>query len=107
MATTLQEYVGAPSDDAAFVAECEAQAGELVARYLVGPGGDPATASDVVADAEVYARVLLEVGSELYARRGAPSGITSGPTEGDPVRLARDPMSGVYPILDRYMVRGL
>lgn len=99
-ATDLQEYVNAnPGEDEAFVAECWEQAQALVDAF--------------VRNAKVPKPVLklayLQVGSELYHRRNAPSGIGQFATlDGGPVapRLARDPLTPVYPVLRRYVGGG-
>ncbi|MFC4037543.1 hypothetical protein ACFO1B_03825 [Dactylosporangium siamense] len=44
--------------------------------------------------------------SELYARRNAPSGIAQWTPDGQPVRLARDPMTSVKPLLQPYRSLG-
>lgn len=94
----LQAYVGAGAADAAFVASCWTEADALVTEY-VGTADVPA---------EVASRAALEVGAELFHRRQSPGGITQfatvdGPS---PVRMARDPMLGAYPLLDPYLPGG-
>lgn len=98
----LAAYVGAESDPAVysgFTADCWDRADELVCAYV---GSAPVPAP-------VLALARLNVGAELYARRNAPSGIAQFATPGDaaPLRLARDPMAGVYPILSRYTGLGV
>ena len=61
----------------------------LVTRY-VGSG---------VVPAEVLDSAILEVGSELFNRVNAPSGIMSLMADGVPVRTNRDPMTRAYPLL--------
>jgi hypothetical protein len=87
----LRQYVGAPVSDDAFVTTCLAESTALVQRFV-----GTATVPESVLD-----RAALEVGSELFHRRQAPSGIaqfatTDGPS---PIRLARDPMVAAYPLL--------
>ena len=54
----------------------------------------------------VLKRCYLEVGSELFNRRNAPMGVSQYATyDGAPINTARDPLVGVYPLLNRYMVR--
>jgi hypothetical protein len=94
----LKDYVGASSNDDAFVEDCWNEAVELVAS--------------VVGDADVPSKVLnrayLEAGSELYHRRSAPNGIAQFQTfDGAAIRVARDPLIGVYPILQRYLGMGI
>lgn len=99
-ATDLQAYVNATSaSDADFVADCWSQADALVNAYI----GEHEVPDNVLK------RACLEVGAELFHRRQAPGGITQfatidGPS---PVRMARDPMLGAYPLLDRFLPGGL
>lgn len=97
-ATDLQEYVGAPETDAAFIEQCWDEATALVTQFI-GAETIPVAIID---------RATLEVGSELYHRRQAPNGIAQfASMDGSPIRVARDPMLGAYPLLQRYMVLGL
>lgn len=82
-----------------------ADAVELVAEYLRMPtalvgqpsaGGCPERIRDLA---------VKTLGSELWARRNAPGGITQWGSDGQPVRLARDPMVSVRSLLAPY--RGL
>ncbi len=93
--TDLQAYVGAGASDAAFVNDCWFEAEALVGQYV---------GVHVVPD-DALKRACLEVGAELFNRRQAPGGITQFATVDGPapVRLARDPMLGAYPILDRFL----
>lgn len=96
MTADLQEYVGAPAGDP-YVGKCWAQALQLVATYI----------GDAVVPEPVRQRAILEVGSELYHRRSAPNGVAQfAALDGAPVRVARDPMVGAYPILARYVGGG-
>ncbi len=96
-AQALAAYVGASETDP-FVPDCAAQAAVLVATYITG-----FTVPD-----EIVRRAQLEVGSELYHRKNAPNGIAQfADGMGNAVRVARDPMLGAYPLLNRYVVTGL
>lgn len=96
--TDLQDYVGASASDKQYLETCLATATALVDTHI----GDAEVPDDV------RESVLLEVGSKLYARRGAPAGFTGGDTVTTPgVLVAKDPMVTVYPILARYVVAGL
>lgn len=118
----LLSYVGGGSVDPEFVRHCWEVAVELVDRYVgiacgaeegcpsfphVGYGhgsyGDYSYGRGQV-PAKVLTLCYVQVGSELFARKDAPSGITSF-ADGmpSPVRLARDPMTSVYPILRRFV----
>lgn len=98
-ADALSDYVRANADDAAFVASCWAQASALVTRH-VGTATVPA---------DVLTGCTLTVGSELYHRRQAPSGIAQFATAGQasPVRLARDPLASVYTVLAPWLGAGI
>lgn len=96
-ATDLQAYVGSPDADAAFVADCWAQAQDLVGAFV----------GEVEVPEAAMKRACLEVGSELYHRRSAPGGISQfASPDGTPMRVARDPMVGAYPILRHYLPGG-
>jgi hypothetical protein len=92
----LKAYVGASSEDDVFVEECWDTALDLVASYIKSSKIPPS----------ILKRSYLEVGSELFQRRNAPLGVSQyAIADGNPVRIARDPLAGVYPLLNRYMVR--
>lgn len=94
----LREFVNATSSDWPLLSACAAEAAELVDAYI-GDGTVPEP---------IRNRAIVEVGSELFHRRNAPGGITQFAAEGtSPVRMARDPMLGAYPILNRYLPAGL
>lgn len=100
--TNLESYVGADPSDSAYVEQCWAEALSLVSAY-VGTI-DPVQAIP----AEIMDRAALEVGSELYHRRQAPNGVAQFSTfDGSPIRVARDPMVGAYPLLQRYIGLGI
>jgi hypothetical protein len=94
--TDLKAYVGASSNDDAYVEECWNTSKDLVASYI----------ASTKVPVGVLKRCYLEVGSELYNRRNAPMGVSQYATyDGAPINTARDPLVGVYPLLNRYMVR--
>jgi hypothetical protein len=94
----LKTYVGAKADSDAYVIACYDEATALVEAFI-GASVVPASAKD---------RAILETGSELFHRKNAPNGLAQyAGFDGTPVRIARDPMVGAYPILSRYMVLGL
>ena len=96
--TDLKSYVGAPDSDDAFVETCYDDASTLVLRFI----GQTYVPSDILT------RATLEVGSELYHRRSAPNGIAQFSTfDGTPIRVARDPMIGAYPLLNRFVGLGV
>lgn len=92
----LKAYVGASEMDDEYVQECWDAARDLIASYV----------QSTKIPSNVLKRCYLEVGSELFHRRSAPMGVSQYATfDGQPVRVARDPLVGVYPLLNRYMVR--
>lgn len=100
--TDLQSYVGAPESDATYVEQCWDEATALVTAYIGTI--DPVSAiPEIIVD-----RATLEAGSELYHRRQAPNGVAQFSTlDGSPIRVARDPLLGVYPLINRYTSLGL
>ncbi len=91
----LLSYVGASSEDAAFVSACWDQAVTLVDQFVAG-----ANVPDDVLD-----RAYLETGSELFHRRSAPNGISQfAAFDGSAIRVARDPMVGAYPLLQGWVL---
>lgn len=95
MSVTLAEfqaYVG--TDETAFPQECLDSGLALVVRYI----GDVATVPAAVKDQATYIAA-----SELFHRRSAPNGISQFATmDGTAVRVARDPLTAVYPLLQPY-----
>ena len=100
----LAQAVGEPVDDA-YVIQCWAQATALVSQYVEG---SIVVTDPVAIPLEIVDRATLECSSELYHRRNAPNGVAQFATfDGPPIRVARDPMVGAYPILNRYLVVNL
>jgi len=96
--TDLKDYVGAPDSDDAFVETCFDNASSMVTVYI----------GETEVPENIFTRAVLEVGSELYHRRSAPNGIAQFSTfDGAPIRVARDPMVGAYPILNRFVGLGV
>ena len=94
----LKAYVGAGTPDDDFVDSCWHEAIALVDAYV----------GDATVDADVLNRAYLECGSELYHRRSAPNGVAQFATldGGSAIRVARDPLVGVYPLVARWMPAG-
>jgi hypothetical protein len=94
----LRHYVGAPSSDDAFL---ERVLGEAEATMTAYAGTTPIPQT-------VWDGCLVQVASELYHRRNAPSGITQFVSmDGTGMRMSLDVMKSVYAILDRWVVRGV
>jgi hypothetical protein len=53
----------------------------------------------------IYDLAVKQLASEVWTRRGAPGGITSWGPDGQPLRLSKDTMVSVKPLLSPY--RGL
>jgi hypothetical protein len=95
MAVTLAEfqaYVG--TDETVFPQECLTAGHALVTRYIGEVEGIPTTIHD---------QAVYIASSELFHRRSAPQGVAQfASMDGTPVRVARDPMIAVYPLLQPY-----
>lgn len=89
----LRSYVNAgrtPADDADLKRALDTGIA-LVAQHLSGVLGVPAS---------VVRQAQLVAASEVSARKNAPMGVSQfATTDGAPVRVNRDPMVMVYPIL--------
>lgn len=98
-AADLLAYVNAnEATDAAFIATCWAEANALVTNFI----------GAAIVPLEVRSRAVLEVGSELFHRRQAPNGVAQfASADGAPVRVARNPMVGAYPLLSPYVGLGI
>ena len=96
----LLNYVGGNQSDRDFAEKCLAQAIMLVNAYCIRTPEVPE---------EILDNAYLQVGSELFHRRNAPSGIAqfSSLDGTSPVRVAKDPMTSVYPILNRWVSSGV
>ena len=59
---------------------------------------------EIVVPTQVHVQAVLITASELFHRRSAPNGIAQfASMDGAPIRVARDPMTSVYPLLQRYV----
>jgi hypothetical protein len=96
MAVTLEEfqaYVG--TDETTFPQECLTAGSALVATYI----GEVVTVPVSLQD-----QAVLITSSELFHRRSAPNGVAQFASfDGAPIRVAKDPMNAVYPLLQRYV----
>lgn len=101
MAVTVAQlagYLGTSPDEPTLPAILST-AQDMVDGYL---GTDGVTACPL----SVYDTAVEQLGSELFARRNSPSGIAQWTPDGQPVRLARDPMTSVKPLLLPYRPLG-
>jgi hypothetical protein len=96
MAVTLEEfqaYVG--TDETVFPQECLTSGLALVTTYIGEIETVPASLQD---------QAVLIASSELFHRRSAPNGVAQfAAFDGAPIRVAKDPMNAVYPLLQRYV----
>lgn len=110
----LKSYVNQLSNsEDAFIETCWNEAKELVGFYVGGEaiteaGATARAAALALVPATVLTRCYLEAGSELFHRKNAPNGITqvATPDGNAGVRVARDPLVGVYPLVAPYMAAG-
>jgi|TARA_R110001606_G_scaffold395444_1_gene567731 hypothetical protein len=90
----LQAYIGT-DETGDFISSCLTSGTALVANYV----GSKTTVPD-----EVHRQGTLICSSEFFHRRSAPQGIAQFATmDGSPVRIAKDPMGAVYPLLYPYV----
>jgi len=97
MSVTLEEfqaYVG--TDETEFPTECLTAGLALVENYIGTVTTVPAAVKD---------QATLMAASELYHRRSAPNGISQFATMDGaaPIRVARDPLASITPILLPYV----
>lgn len=93
----LSSYVGASPAEPTLLGIL-ADSVELIDQYL-------GTAGLVLCPPRTYDLAVKQLGSELWARRNSPGGVAQWTTDGAPIRLARDVMVSVRPLLAPY--RGL
>lgn len=89
-ADDLRAYIG--TDEVSdFIDDCLSAGNALVGNYI----GDIDTVPHAVHD-----QAVLICASELYHRRSAPNGIAQfASMDGSPIRVGKDPMTAVYPLL--------
>ena len=93
----LADYVGT-KETTGFIETCLDGATQMISNY-VGNASVPQATFD---------NCVLTVGSELFHRRSAPNGVTQfAAFDGQAVRVARDPMTSVYPILLQFVGVGI
>jgi hypothetical protein len=87
----FQAYVG--TDEVDFPQECLTAGHALVTRFI-------GTKTVPVA---VHDQATYIASSELFHRRSAPNGVAQFASfDGSPVRVAKDPLNAVYPLLLPY-----
>lgn len=94
----LQAYIGT-EETGDFITGCLNSGTALVEKYI----GAVTTVPSQIKDQGV-----LIVSSELFHRRSAPNGIAQfASMDGQPVRVAKDPMNSVYALLLPYVGYGV
>lgn len=89
----LQAYIGT-TETGEFIEECLDAGKALVSKYI----GEAEVPSHVRYQAE------LICSSEIYHRRSAPNGVAQfASVDGSPIRIGKDPMAAVYPLLMPYV----
>lgn len=90
----FKAYVG--TDEASdFVEQCLDAGKQLVNAYI-------GEIEDV--PHEVHIQAILICASEFFHRRSAPNGVAQFASfDGSPIRVAKDPMNAVYPLLQRFV----
>lgn len=98
-AADLRRYVNASAADDDFLSDLVDAATALVDTYT----------GETTIPAAVVQQAYLETGAKLYQRRNAPMGdYGEAGGYGGQMRLApKDPMITAYPLLNRYMVKGI
>jgi hypothetical protein len=92
--TDLQNYIGT-DETGDFIESCLSAGNAQVGNYI----GDITTVP-----AEIHNQAILICASELFHRRSAPNGIAQfASMDGQPMRMGKDPMSAVYPLLQPYV----
>ena len=90
----LQAYIGT-DETGDFINSCLTAGENLVDNYV-------GTIATVPTD--IYDQGVLICASELFHRRSAPNGIAQfASMDGSPIRVGKDPMTAVYPLLLPYV----
>jgi hypothetical protein len=93
----LQAYIGT-EETGEFISSCLNAGHALVDRYQ----------GEAEVPDQIHVQSVLITASELFHRRSAPQGIAQfASMDGTPVRVARDPMIAVYPLLQPYTGYGV
>lgn len=94
----LQAYIGT-EETGDFIESCLSAGNALVGNYI----GEVDTVPN-----EVHRQAILICASEIFHRRSAPNGIAQfASMDGSPIRVAKDPMGAVYPLLLPYVGFGV
>lgn len=98
-ADMVADYIGA-SSSSLFIRDCLEEAEAITGNYL------GKQAKNI--PSHVLRRALILCASELHLRRSAPGGIISDfdDIDASPMRLNRDPLTPVYPLIKPFMLGG-
>jgi len=90
----FRQYVGT-DETGDFVESCLEAGTALVEQHVGGI---------LTVPADVLKQSILICSSELFHRRSAPNGVAQFASfDGAPIRVAKDPMNAVYPLLQKYV----
>ena len=90
----LQAYIGT-DETGDCINSCQTPGEKRVVIYI----GTEETVPE-----QVHDQAVLIVASELFHRRSAPNGIAQfASMDGSPIRVGKDPMTAVYPLLLPYV----
>lgn len=93
----FKAYVGT-DEDSDFVERCLDAGHTLVDRYQ----------GQSVVPNDVHRQAIFICASEIFHRRSAPNGVAQFASfDGSPIRVAKDPMNAVYPLLMPYTGYGV
>lgn len=93
----FKEYIGT-TDESDFIEQSLDAGHALVDNYQ----------GDATVPADLHKICIFQCASEIYHRRSAPNGIAQfASMDGSPVRVAKDPMGAVYPLLLPYVGYGV
>jgi hypothetical protein len=89
----FKEYIGT-TEDSDFIEQSLDSGHALVDKYQ----------GEATVPADLHRTAILLCASEIFHRRSAPNGIAQfASMDGSPVRVAKDPMGAVYPLLLPYV----
>lgn len=107
---SLALYVGtSPADEGEYLAECIAEAGELVARHCNATDLEAVVAGKKIPPATLT-RAVKETAADLFHRRRARNGVVQLDSDGytgDVVRINADPLRAARPILAPFLGVGI
>lgn len=93
----FQAYVGT-SETGEFINSALSAGHALVDRYQ----------GEIEVPTQVHVQAVMICASEIFHRRSAPNGVAQfAAFDGQPVRVAKDPMNAVYPLLLPYVGYGV